>query len=63
MLYYPQASPCIKLSKQGKFLAVSTSENGVKILGNDEGIRMVSSIGNREVDASRVSSESVIKVN
>ncbi|XP_015060617.1 protein TPR3-like [Solanum pennellii] len=32
------ASPCIRFSKEGTLLAVSTSENGVKILANADGV-------------------------
>ncbi|KAL8042991.1 hypothetical protein ABFX02_09G089000 [Erythranthe guttata] len=41
------ASPCIRFSKEGTLLAVSTSENGVKILANTEGIRQMRSMENR----------------
>ena len=36
-------------------MAVSTSENGVKILGNAEGLRLVRTVDNRALDASRIS--------
>ncbi|KAL6568020.1 Topless-related protein 4 [Orobanche hederae] len=38
------ASPCIRFSKEGTLLAVSTSENGVKILANAEGVRLMRSM-------------------
>ncbi|XP_057772828.1 LOW QUALITY PROTEIN: topless-related protein 4 [Salvia miltiorrhiza] len=41
------ASPCIRFSKEGALLAVSTSENGIKILANAEGIRLMRSMENR----------------
>ncbi|KAL3840982.1 hypothetical protein ACJIZ3_025573 [Penstemon smallii] len=41
------ASPCIRFSKEGILLAVSTSENGVKVLANAEGIRLMRSIEHR----------------
>ncbi|KAG8379818.1 hypothetical protein BUALT_Bualt07G0129000 [Buddleja alternifolia] len=47
------ASPCIRFSKEGMLLAVSTSENGIKILGNAEGIRLVRSTENRAGPASK----------
>lgn len=37
-------------------LAVSTSENGVKVLANADGIRILRAIENRAVDASRMAS-------
>lgn len=43
-------------------MAVSTSENGVKILGNAEGLRLVRTVDNRALDPSRVSGI-VVKVN
>lgn len=43
-------------------MAVSTSENGVKILGNAEGLRLVRTVDNRALDPSRVSGF-VAKVN
>lgn len=39
--YILQASPCIRFSKEGALLAVATSENGIKILANAEGIRLM----------------------
>ncbi|KAK6148980.1 hypothetical protein DH2020_016505 [Rehmannia glutinosa] len=47
------ASPCIRFSKEGTLLAVSTSENGVKILANAEGVRVMRSIENRPGAASK----------
>ncbi|KAL2463066.1 Topless-related protein 4 [Forsythia ovata] len=41
------ASPCIRFNKEGLLLAVSTSDNGVKILANAEGVRLMRSIENR----------------
>ncbi|KAI3463417.1 hypothetical protein Pfo_020080 [Paulownia fortunei] len=42
-----EASPCIRFSKGGLFLAVSTSENGVKVLANGATIRMMRFIESR----------------
>ncbi|KAL2534036.1 Topless-related protein 4 [Abeliophyllum distichum] len=41
------ASPCIRFNKEGLLLAVSTSENGVKVLANSEGISLMHSMENR----------------
>ncbi|XP_051135670.1 topless-related protein 4 isoform X2 [Andrographis paniculata] len=41
------ASPCIRFNKGGRLLAVSTSDNGVKILANADGIRLMRSMENR----------------
>ena len=45
-------------------MAVSTNDNGIKILANAEGIRMLRTVENRTFDAaaSRVSSAPVVKV-
>lgn len=43
-------------------LAVSTSDNGLKILANTDGVRLLRSMENRSIDASRVSSASAVKV-
>ncbi|XP_060669272.1 topless-related protein 4-like isoform X2 [Ziziphus jujuba] len=47
------ASPCIRFNKDGILLAVSTSENGIKVLANADGLRLLHSIEIRAVDASR----------
>ncbi|CAA0827363.1 Topless-related protein 4 [Striga hermonthica] len=41
------ASPCIRFSKEGSLLAVSTNDNGVKILANPEGVRLMRSMESR----------------
>ncbi|XP_008456943.1 topless-related protein 4-like isoform X1 [Cucumis melo] len=55
------ASPCIRFNKDGVLLAVSTNDNGIKILANAEGIRMLRTVENRTFDASRVASAAVVK--
>ncbi|XP_059291253.1 topless-related protein 4 isoform X2 [Lycium ferocissimum] len=55
------ASPCIRFSKEGTLLAVSTSENGVKILANADGLRLIRSIESRGLDPSRVPPGAVAK--
>lgn len=47
------ASPCVRFNRDGTLLAVSTSDNGTKILANAEGIRQVRSIENRAGAASK----------
>lgn len=49
-----QASPCIRFSKEGALLAVSTSENGIKVLANAEGIRLMRYVENRAGATSKV---------
>lgn len=58
----PQASPCIRFNKQGFLLAVSTNDNGIKILANTDGNRVLRMADSRSFDASRVSSAAVVKV-
>nr|POF05263.1 isoform 2 of topless-related protein 4 [Quercus suber] len=48
------ASPCIRFNKEGILLAVSTRENGIKILANADGLQLLRSIENCAVDNSRV---------
>ncbi|XP_024026087.1 topless-related protein 4 isoform X2 [Morus notabilis] len=55
------ASPCIRFNKEGILLAVSTNDNGVKILGNSDGIRLLRTMENRTFDASRVASAAAVK--
>ncbi|PON63180.1 Topless-related protein [Parasponia andersonii] len=56
-----QASPCIRFNKEGILLAVSTNDNGVKILANTDGVRLLRTMENRTFDASRVGSAAVVK--
>ncbi|KAL3528878.1 hypothetical protein ACH5RR_008200 [Cinchona calisaya] len=55
------ASPCIRFNKEGILLAVSTSENGVKILANADGARMMRAIESRSLDPSRLACGSVAR--
>ncbi|CAN4086401.1 unnamed protein product [Withania somnifera] len=55
------ASPCIRFSKEGTLLAVSTSDNGVKILANADGVRLIRAIESRALDPSRVPPGAVAK--
>lgn len=57
-----QASPCIRFNKEGILMAVSTNDNGIKILANAEGVRLLRTMENRPFDASRMASASVVKV-
>lgn len=43
-------------------LAVSTNENGIKVLANADGVRLLRSIENRAVDASGMASGNAVKV-
>ena len=57
-----QPSPCIRFNKEGILLAVSTNDNGIKILANADGVRLLRTVENRTFDASRVATASVIMV-
>ncbi|PIA42394.1 hypothetical protein AQUCO_02000089v1 [Aquilegia coerulea] len=50
------ASPRIRFNKEGMMLAVSTNDNGIKILANTDGLRLLHSF-----EASRSASETVAK--
>ncbi|XP_056176451.1 topless-related protein 4-like isoform X1 [Syzygium oleosum] len=47
-------SPCIKFNREGLLLAVSTSENAVKVLASDKVVHLLQSNGSRVLDASKV---------
>ncbi|KAK3436843.1 hypothetical protein EUGRSUZ_C01368 [Eucalyptus grandis] len=55
------ASPCIRFNKEGILLAVSTSDNSVKILANADGLRLLRTVENRSYDASRVTPVPLVK--
>lgn len=64
-LNYVQASPCIRFNKEGTLLAISTRENGVKILANADAPMITSGSRERETvptDKSRIASSSKAKV-
>ncbi|CAH9098684.1 unnamed protein product [Cuscuta europaea] len=53
------ASPCLRFSKDGMLLAVSTSENSIKVLANTDGARHLRPTETRAFDVSRVASAAV----
>ncbi|OAY69349.1 Protein TOPLESS [Ananas comosus] len=55
------ASPRIRFNKDGTLLAVSTHDNGIKILANADGLRLLRTFDNRSFDPSRTLSEAVSK--
>jgi len=55
------ASPRIRFNKEGSLLAVSTTDNGIKVLANADGVRLLRTLENRSFDASRSASETVTK--
>lgn len=62
ILNQTQASPCIRFNKEGTRLAVSTNENGVKILAKADGARTIHAIEGHAQDPSRIASGSVVRV-
>ncbi|XP_043724871.1 topless-related protein 4-like isoform X1 [Telopea speciosissima] len=54
-------SPNVRFNKEGTLLAVSTNENGIKILANADGLRLLHTLENRPFDTSRVASGSIVK--
>ncbi|XP_057967309.1 protein TOPLESS [Malania oleifera] len=54
------ASPRIRFNKDGTLLAVSTNDNGIKVLANSDGLRLLRTYENLSYDASRAS-ETVAK--
>lgn len=55
-LVYLQASPRIRFNKDGTLLAVSANDNGIKIVANSDGIRLLRTLENSSMyDASRAS--------
>lgn len=57
-----QASPAIRFNKEGILLAASTNDNGIKILANSDGIRLLRTVESRTFDASRAASAAAVKV-
>ncbi|KAA8525101.1 hypothetical protein F0562_007035 [Nyssa sinensis] len=50
-------SPRLRFNKEGSLLAVTTSENGIKILANTDGLRMLRMLESRAFEGSRGLSE------
>ncbi|XP_010533140.1 PREDICTED: topless-related protein 4-like [Tarenaya hassleriana] len=48
------ASPCIRFNREGILLAVSTTDNGIKILANSDGIRLLRTAESRPFAPSSV---------
>ncbi|GMI88751.1 WUS-INTERACTING PROTEIN 1, TOPLESS [Hibiscus trionum] len=51
------ASPRLRFNKEGSLLAVTTSDNGIKILANSDGSRLIRMLESRAVDKIRGPSE------
>ncbi|WCJ27942.1 Protein TOPLESS [Euphorbia peplus] len=53
------ASPRLRFNKEGSLLATTTSDNGIKILANNDGIRLIRMLENRAIDKNRSPSEPI----
>ncbi|XP_043694008.1 protein TOPLESS-RELATED PROTEIN 2-like isoform X1 [Telopea speciosissima] len=53
------ASPRLRFNKEGSLLAVTTSDNGIKILANSDGQRLVRMLESRTFEGSRGPSEPI----
>ena len=56
---YLQASPRLRFNKEGSLLAVTTNENGIKILANNDGLRLIRMLEGRAMDKNRGPSEPI----
>lgn len=57
-----QASPRLRFNKEGSLLAVTTSDNGIKVLANADGQRMLRMLESRAFEGSRALSDVNVKV-
>lgn len=55
-----QASPRLRFNKDGSLLAVTTSDNGIKILANRDGMQMLRALEARAYDTNRVPPEPAV---
>ncbi|XP_044477913.1 protein TOPLESS-RELATED PROTEIN 2-like isoform X1 [Mangifera indica] len=53
------ASPRLRFNKEGSLLAVTTSDSGIKILANSDGLRLIRMLESRAIDKNRVPSEPI----
>ena len=52
-----QGSPRIRFNKEGSLLAVTTNDNGIKVLANGDGMRLLRMLESRAFDLSRGQSD------
>ena len=55
-----QASPRLRFNKEGSLLAVTASDNGIKILANRDGLQMLRAFESRAYDANRTAPEPAV---
>ena len=51
--YLLQASPRLRFNREGSLLAVTTNDNGIKILANTDGQRLLRMLESRTFEGSR----------
>lgn len=59
LLFSLQASPRLRFNKEGSLLAVTTSDNAIKVVANSDGQRMLRMLQTRAFDGPRGLSEAV----
>lgn len=60
MLFYLfQASPRLRFNREGSLLAVTTSDSGIKILANNDGLRLTRILESRPMEGHRGPSEPI----
>lgn len=57
--YSLQASPRLRFNKEGSLLAVTTNDNGIKILANNDGLRLTRMLESRPMEGHRGPSEPI----
>lgn len=55
-----QASPRLRFNKEGSLLAVTSSDNGIKILANRDGMQMLRALEARAYDTNRAPPEPAV---
>ncbi|KAK6926148.1 WD40 repeat [Dillenia turbinata] len=53
------ASPRLRFNKEGSLLAVTTSDNGIKVLANNDGLRLIRMLESRTIEGNRGISEPI----
>lgn len=54
-----QASPRLRFNKEGSLLAVTTTDSGIKILANNDGLRLIRMLEGRAMEKNRGTSEPI----
>ena len=62
LTYNQKASPRIRFNKDGALLAVSANDNGIKILANSDGLRLLRTFENLSFDGASSRTPEAAKV-